>query len=802
MLLNYFKIAFRHLRRHRAFSLLNIAGLAVGVAAAVLIFLVVSFELSFDQFHAKRDRIYRVVNEFTHEAGKDYQTGVPIALIPALKTDFPALEQVAAVFSARNSQVTVVNEPGNSAKKFKEEAGVVFSQPEFFQIFDYKWLAGNPRQILNEPNLVVLTRGAAEKYFGSWPKALGKFIKLENQQLLRVSGILEDLPANTDFPFSVVVSYPTLRHFIPASDFTNWGSIWSRSQCYVVLPPNTTAAQFNQSLVAFLKKHQPDDKDHVYQLQALADLHFDTRYPPMTHRSISKTTLLSLVLIGVFMLVMACINFVNLATAQAVGRAKETGIRKVLGSNRGQLISQFMGETFLLVLLAVAVGLLLVQGALPWLRPVSNLPENFRLAFTPAVLGFLGGLLGLVTLLAGFYPALVLSGFRPVQALKSKMTVQTIGGISLRKALVVLQFSISQFLVIATLVALAQMNFVREKDLGFNQEAVFLAGVPDDSVSRQKLQTLKNRLLALPAVRQVSFHSAAPASGSNSLINFRFGPATEDAKFPVNLKAGDVDYFSTFRLRLVAGRVYFPSDTVREVVVNEKLLQQIGVRHAQDAIGQTIRLNDKNYPVVGVVQDFHNLSLRDPIAPIAIVADKGSYRQLALKIKPTDLKTTLRAVEQIWHETFPEYVYDAGFLDERLAEFYEGETKLAQLFKLFAGLAIFIGCLGLYGLVSFVAAQKTKEIGIRKVLGASVANILSLLSRDLLRLVVLANVLAWPLAWWVMHRWLQDFTYRVPIGWWLFAAAGLGALLIALVTVSFRAIKAAVANPVETLRSE
>ncbi|MDQ4139935.1 MAG: ABC transporter permease, partial [Bacteroidota bacterium] len=387
-------------------------------------------------------------------------------------------------------------------------------------------------------------------------------------------------------------------------------------------------------------------------------------------------------------------------------------------------------------------------------------------------------------------------------ALKSKMTIQTVGGISLRKALVVMQFSISQVLIIATLIAISQMDFVRNKDLGFNKEAILLVSVPEDSLSQQKLQTLKNRLEQLPAVQKVSLHSAAPSASSNSMTNFRFGKATEDARFPVNMKAGDVDYFPTFQLQMVAGRIYFPSDTVREVVVNEKLLRQVGVQHAQDAIGQTIRINDRNYPVVGVVKDFHNVSLRDPIAPIAIVSNKGSYRQVGLKIKPTDIKHTSREVEQIWTETFPEYVYEANFLDERLAEFYEGETKLAQLFKIFAGIAIFIGCLGLYGLVSFVAVQKTKEIGIRKVLGASLGNIVSLLSKDFLKLVLWANVLAWPLAWWIMQRWLQDFEYRMPIGWWMFAIAGSGALLIALITVSFQAIKAAVANPVESLRTE
>ena len=306
MLVNYIKIAFRNLLRHKAFSLLNIAGLSVGVAVALLIFLVVSFELSFDTFHKKRNRTYRLVNEFTTEAGKDYQTGVPFPLAPALKTDFPELEKIVSVFGAYNSQITVLNAAGNIAHKFKEELGVVFVQPEFFQIFDYEWLAGNPQKALTGPNQAVLTRSTAEKYFGSWQKAVGQSIKLDNKQLLQVSGILQDMPANTDFPLQVVVSYPTLRSQIEASEFTDWGSVWSNSQCYLVLPEHVSAAAFDQSLITFLKKHQPDDRDHIYKLQALADLHFDNRYPPMKYRSISKETIWSFVLIGVFFFVISC----------------------------------------------------------------------------------------------------------------------------------------------------------------------------------------------------------------------------------------------------------------------------------------------------------------------------------------------------------------------------------------------------------------------------------------------------------------------------------------------------------------
>jgi len=798
---NYLKIALRNLVRHKAFSFLNIAGLAVGIAAALVIFLVVTFELSFNTFHSKKDRIYRVVNEFEHAAGKDYQTGVPFPFGEALKTDYPQLEKVAMTDGAYNTQISVIDEEGRIGKKFKDEDGVFFAGPEFFDIFDYHWLAGNPKKALAEPNMAVLTQSEAEKYFGDWHQAVGKQLKLDNHTLVQVSGILKDLPDNSDFQKAVFVSYSTIHDIFPENDFTNWGSISSDVQCYILLPAGTTEASFNRLLVSFLQKHHPKNKN-TYKLQPLSDLHFNPNYAPPSFRSITKQTITSLELIGLFILVIACINFVNLATAQALGRAKEAGVRKVLGSNRSQLIWQFLGETFIVVLIAVLGAVIMVQLVLPYVQPLTNLPEKFTLLAAPGVLPFLIGTILIVTFLSGIYPALILSGFQPVQALKSKITLQAVGGINLRKALVVLQFSVAQILIIATLIAIYQMDFIRHKDLGFNQRAVLLVEIPDDNLAQTKMHHLKNQFEALPNVERVSFNFSAPLSGSSSSSNFGFTSTTKDEDFPLNIKAADADYFSTFQLRFAAGRPYASSDTIREVVVNEMLLEKVGIRNPQDAIGKSIKFYGRQYPVVGVVKDFHHASLRQPIVPIAMASDKRNFRQVALKVAPGNLKETQKQVEKIWSAAFPDYVYEASFLDDRIAEFYEEDAKLSQLFKIFAGIAIFIGCLGLYGLVSFVAVQKTKEIGIRKVLGASLTNIISLLSKDFIKLVLLANIIAWPLAWWAMQKWLQDFTFRIQIGWWMFAVAGLGAIIIAFITVSFQAIKAGLANPVNALKSE
>ena len=797
---NYLKIALRNLIRHKAFSILNIAGLAVGIAAALVIFLVVTFELSFDTFHTNKKNAYRVVNEFKHAAGKDYQTGVPFPFGKALKTDYPQLEKVAMTFGAYNTLVAVINENGQLGKKFKEESGVFFAEPEFFHIIDYTWLAGNAQTALNQPNTTLLSQSMAEKLFGDWHQAMGKQLKLNNQTLVQVTGVVADMPNNSDFQKEVIVSYATIRSMLDEDELTKWGSVWSDSQCYLLLPENTSRESFDAALISFLKKHHPQNKN-TYKLQPLSDLHFNPNYAPPSFRSITKQTITSLELIGLFILVIACINFVNLATAQTLGRAKEAGVRKVLGSNRGQLIWQFLGETFIVVLIAVLGSVIMVQLVLPYVQPLTNLPEKFTLLAAHGVLPFLIGTILIVTFLSGIYPALILSGFQPVQALKSKITLQAVGGINLRKALVVLQFSVAQILIIATLIAIYQMDFIRHKDLGFNQRAVLLVEIPDDSLAQTKMHHLKNQFAALPNVERVSFNFSAPLSGSSSSTNFGFTSTTKDEDFPLNIKAADADYFSTFQLQFAAGRPYATSDTIWEVVVNEMLLEKVGIRNPQDAIGKSIKFYGRQYPVVGVVKDFHHASLRRPIVPIAMASDKSNCRQVALKVAPGNLKETQKQVEKIWSAAFPDYVYEATFLDERIAEFYEEDAKLSQLFKIFAGIAIFIGCLGLYGLVSFVAVQKTKEIGIRKVLGASLTNIVALLSKDFIKLVLLANIIAWPLAWWAMQKWLQDFTYRTEIGWWMFAVAGLGALIIAFITVSFQAIKAGLANPVNALKS-
>ncbi|GAC1449987.1 MAG: ABC transporter permease [Chitinophagaceae bacterium] len=809
MIKNYFKIAFRNLSKHKVYSIINVAGLATGIAACLLIFVVVQFELGYDKFQKNYSRIYRVVTESKHSDGSvDRTPGIPTPALEALKTDFPQVEKITAVSSAYASQITILGSNPNSdiasSKKIIEDQGVVFTQPAYFDMFNVTWLSGNP-QSLNEPGNVVLDRSTAVKYFSNWKNAIGKFLKLDNTVLLTVSGVVDDAPTNSDFPIKIFISHESLKRYADKYGYSKeWGNLSSNYQVYVLLPPHTTAASLQAQMNSFVKKHYPENKggnQRINILQPLSDMHFDYRYGTFGDHSSSKTILLTLALIGVLIIIMASINFINLSTAQAVGRSREVGIRKVLGSSRSQLAAQVMGETFFIVLFSVLFAVVIAKICMPYLANVSSVPKVIPLV-SAASSFFLLLILIIVTLLSGIYPALILSGFEPVLALKSKITSANIGGISLRRLLVVIQFSISQMLIIGTIVAVSQMNFVRNADLGFNKEAVMMLPAYSDSAHIARMQPLKQELLQNPNIMSASFASDEASSDNNWASNFAFDHK-KDEDFPVFFKYGDEDYIKTFGLQVVVGKWYSPSDTMHEMVVNETLLKKVGVTDPQKAIGKVIRIGGGVWrPVVGVVKDFKTNSLREEVKPLTITSNRKDYYTLAVKLRTANLSQTVVQVQKLWEKTYPAYAYTSHFADETIERFYRQETQLSLLYKIFAGIAIFISCLGLYGLVSFMAVQKTKEVGIRKVLGASVGNIVIMFSKEFTLLICIAFMVAIPVAWYFMNGWLQNFVYRIHMGVGVFLLAIVSSLVIAWITVGYRAVKAALANPVKSLRTE
>ncbi|HOY07043.1 MAG TPA: ABC transporter permease [Saprospiraceae bacterium] len=810
MLQNYFRLAVRHLLKNRTYAVINITGLAVGVAACLLIFRLVHYELSFNTFFKNHDRIGRIVtNDVVKTEGEFFTAGIPVPAMDEMQQTVTAFEQFARIHLMWPT-ITVPSSPGSlTGRKFAIDGdfeSAIFTEPSFFAIFDWPWLAGDAVTALKEPNSVVLSEKMADKCFGTWQMALGQTLVMDNNTLLTVRGIVGTPPPNSDFQCNVIVSYETLKKSPGLYFFSpEWGSTSSSDQAFALLPHAGQQAAANTALAQIGQEHykSPNGK-RTHAFQPLSEVHYDERYGSLagTHLT-EKNKLWVLSLIGLLVLAMACFNFVNLATALAAGRSREVGVRKSLGGARAQLIKQFMGETFVLVAAAVACGALLAVVCAPLLQYVSDVPGSQPFLSDPVVLVFLLATTLVVSLLGGFYPSIVLSGFEPVKALKNRITSSTIGGVSLRKALVVAQFVIAQALIIGTLVTISQMNFLRKMDLGFQPDLVYVVqGISSDSSSQQRFGQFKNDLQAIPAVSSVSFSSDAPSSGNNWAGNFAFN-STNDAPFSTYMKIVDADYFNTYGLQLVAGRMLQPSDTVREYVVNEHLLKKLGITDPQEAIGKNFRIGGgRPKPVVGVVKNFTANSAKEEMKPMAIFSRKSSYSTVGIKIRPENLAATQAAIQRAYEQTFPEQVFDGMYMDEKIAEYYRDESRFSALCKGFAALAIFISCLGLYGLATLMAVQRTKEIGIRKVLGASVASVVSLLSRDFLALVLVAAVIASPLAYYAMHAWLQDFIYRTPMSWWLFAATIGIAMAVALLTVGLRTWSAARANPTESLKNE
>ncbi len=804
MLKNYFRISIRNLRKNKSYVIINILGLAIGIAVCLLIFLVISFETSFDNYHKNHNRIYRVLTEYHHADSKDifYGRGVPFGVPNGLKVSFKQIEEVAPIYADYDDQLIVLDNNNSSVKKFKEDKGVFYTVPAFFKIFDFPLLAGT-YETLNNPNNVLLTKDIAEKYFGDWKNAIGKTLKLNNTNTLKVSGILANVPANTDFQLKVVVSFGSgfTSNFVNATDWDNTNSAFG---CYILLPSNISVTAYNNQLKSLSKKLKSRDNKDVQTIQPLQAIHYDTQAGDFSGKSISHELINALWLIAAFILLIACVNFTNLSTAQAVNRSKEVGIRKVLGSNKWQLQLQFLSETFLIVLASVICSLFITWFALPFINNILELSVGINLSNGISILLFLLIILFSVTGLAGFYPSIVLSGFNPINALKSKLTSKSNKGISLRRGLVVFQFIIAQSLIIATLVIAKQMAFFTSQSLGFDKNAIVNIPIPTDSMGISKIDYLRKELKAVNGIQTVSFNSNTPVEDNNdSWTNIKFDHATKQTDFYSIIKLADNEYVPGYKLPLIAGRNIEASDTIKEFLVNQMLLRNLGIRNPQDALNKEINLyGNVKGPIVGVLKDFYTRSFRAGLAPLIITSYKGYYNEASIKLDSKELTSSMHSIEKIWGETYPDFVFEYKFLDDKVESFYKHENQIAHLYKIFAIIAIFLSCLGLYGLASFMAVQRIKEVGIRKVLGATGPHIVYLFSKEFIILILIAFFIATPLTWYFMNQWLQNYPFRIELSWWLFLAGGFMSIIIALTTVSFKAIKAAMANPVNSLRSE
>lgn len=806
---NYIKVAFRTLWRNKLHTTINVIGLAIGISACITIFQIVAYEYSFDNFHEDRDRIYRVYTEFSGVyQGKN--PGVCAPLPAAITASVTGVETVAPLHTVYRPKV-VAHPTATNRKTFKEQKGVVFVTPDFFDVFSsYDWLVGSPESALSHPNQVVLTASKAKHYFGveDLTTLVGEELLYLDSLSFFVTGIVDDLETPTDLTFTDFIAFSSIKsnQLEAAFNMNAWDNFNSSSQLFIKKMEGVTNDQLTTQFDALLAQNEPTEEADDgwitnFKLQALTDLHFNSELGLYDRKAANHYTLYALIGIGIILLLLASINFINLATAQSLQRSKEIGVRKVIGGNRKALIAQFLSETMLLVTVAtiIAIGL----SSLQFQYFQEFLPEGLSFQiFTPSTLAFLFLTILIVSVLAGFYPAFVLSSFLPVVALKQRI-INSKGGDSnnwLRKVLIVVQFSVSLVLITGTLIIGQQIHYWLNKDLGFDQEAIVHFRT-SWKYPPEKKQLLVAELYQLPAIEQISLHSSPPSQEGFMGSNFEFEVNGAMETHHIYRKIIDENYLDLYGIDLVAGRSVQPSDTVREFVINEQMVELMGLTTAEEAIGKTLQWGESRYPIVGVTKNFHHQDLRQSITPLVMNAHQRTFA-LSLKLKTLEAQQTMESVAEIWKEIYPEASFSYQFFDEAIANFYETEQRIAKLMQTATGIVIFISCIGLFGLVSFAVARRTREIGIRKVLGASVSSIVALLSKDFIQLVFLAFLIAAPIAYYLMHQWLQDFAYRIELRWWVFALAGLMAVGIALLTVSFQSVKAALADPVESLRSE
>lgn len=820
MIKNYLIIALRNVWRNKIFSLINISGLAIGISSALVIYLIVQFEFSFDKFRKDKDRIYRVVSDNTFPGGVVFKnSGVPMPMPPALRNDITGIDIATHFVNAYEAKVSISYPGTQSPAEFKKQTKIVYADEFYFRLLEYDWLAGSMQSALKDPFQVVITESRAKNYFGnlSFTDIIGRQIIYNDSVKTTVTGIVKDPEQKaTDFLFKEFISLATVMttglkaHF--GSD--NWGSINSSSQLFVKLSEGTTPEQVEAQLPGLRKKYRdPSREDNTRnRLQALTEIHVNAEYDVFDQRQSHKPTLYGLLAVAVFLLLLGCINFINLTTALAGQRAKEIGIRKTLGSGKGQLIFQFLSETFLFTFLATVLSIIIT----PWLLNIFSdfiPPEiTFNSINQPHVWIFLILLVLLMTVFSGFYPAWILTKFQPVTALKNQ--VQPGGTQSrkawLRKTLTVTQFVIAQFLVIATLVVSKQINYSLNKDLGYKKDAIVFFRAPWNFFADKKDNrrfVLFEKIKEIPGIEKISMGGSAPAHQGSSSSTLKMNNGKNVIELMVETVNADPVYFEIYKMKLVAGKFPERSDTLKEYLINESYTRALGFSNPAEAIGKFIERGENKIPVVGVLADFHSKSTHEPIKPLAYSSvGQNSYAiHLALKPQhnaPGQWRASLAKIENEFKKIYPEEEFQYQFFDASIAAFYKKEQDISRLLTWAAGLCIFISCLGLLGLVIYTTHARTKEIGVRKVLGASVTQIVSLLSKDLALLVLIAFIIASPLAWLAMNKWLQDFVYRTNISWWVFAVCGASMLMISIIVLSIRTIRAAMANPVKSLRTE
>ena len=793
MIKNYFKIALRKLWKYKVFSLINIMGLAVGMTACFLIYLYVHFETSYDAFHTKANRIYRIITDIKTPSDLLQWSSTSAPMSINMQKDFPEVESAVRI---RGESFLV--RKGN--EKFQEN-NTIMADSTLFGIFDFPLVYGNKNTALKNPMSIVLSQTAAKKYFGN-SNPIGQTVLLTGASInATITGIMKDMPENSQLKADMIVSMSSQKQIYGQSIDSQWTSFNLVS--YLLLKPGVNVKSLTAKFPQFLDKHVGNELKN-------AQMSFTLFLEPLRYvylystRDGSKTGNINNVyifsIIAVFILLIACINFINLTTARSAERAKEVGIRKVVGAARFQLARQFMGESIVICVMAFVISVLLCSLLLPLFNQLAGKQVSTPFFYHPLYIMSLFFMAIAIGIIAGFYPALVLSSFKPVAVLKGRFATGT-RGILLRKGLVIFQFTISIVLIIGTVIVYTQLNYMRSQDLGFSKDQTI---VIDTNADKNK-DAFKESLSSVPGVLSTTFSSTIPGGGTNTAYSKVQNKTGDMQTASLDIYFVDFDYISQYKMKVIAGRGFskeYGTDTTQAMVINESTAKLLGYSSPQQAIGRNFDQWGRKGKIIGVIKDFHYQALQEPIKPLTLRIEPGGYQFLSIKVSANNLPATIKAIESKWNQIIPNRPFDYSFLDESFDKQYRAEDRFGSLFFNFAILAIFISCLGLLGLASYSTLQRTREIGVRKVLGASVSNIINLLSKEFLKLVLVAFIIAAPVAWLFMNKWLRDFAYRTSVSWWMFVFAGLAAIVIAFGTISFQAIKAAIANPVKSLRTE
>ncbi len=800
MFRHFFKIAYRNLLRRKVYSLINIIGLAIGMACCLLITYYVLHEISYDRYNTRADRIYRVAHAYGEAEIKDkpgpeeFQIWGNAPIGAAMVTDFPEIEKLVQ-FTSPNTYLLQYGD-----KRFQEE-NIPFMDSSAFDIFSWKMLGGDPHTALKYPNSIVLTKSTAEKYFGK-ENPVGKSLKVDNSESYTVTGVMENVPSNSHFEFNALISMTTFRQIRPEI-FDAWGYI--DFYTYFLLKKGSSIESIQKRMPAFIKSHNKEG-GYTTAFEPLTSAYLHSRAARQPGPTGSLTNVYIFSCVAVFILLIACINFINLSTARSMERAKEVGVRKAMGVNNAGLIRQFLSESLLISLIAALLSLVIAWLALPLITELSGKSFTTSTSFFSLKIFSLVLLFGLVIgLLSGIYPAFVLSRFQAIQVLKSGK-MPSIGGVSLRKALVVFQFTLSIALIAGTAIVSYQLDHIRQHDLGFNQEQMVVIDFGGDNVVRLQVASIKHRLRQHPDVLSATASRAVPGEFlPNAYTEIQSAQGQMLGRGPL-LYEIDEDFIPDYKIKMVAGRAYsreFKSDTMKALIVNEAGAKLFGYTNPADIIGRKFSQWGREGVVIGVVQDFNFRSLHQRVEPLALrFSEFYSLNRISLRIKADHVKQTLAGLKKIWEEVAPQRPFIYSFLDESFSKQYDADQHFGNLFRLFAGLAILIACLGLFGLSTFTTEQRTKEIGIRKVLGSSVQGIVVLISKDFVKLILISIVIAIPICWYAMTQWLNNFPYRIAISPLIFLQSGFIAIFIAIITISWQSIAAAIANPVDSLRDE